>query len=278
MQTIAADNGRDTGKFITGNKRLVIPSIIGEYRERKISEGGEYEVEVDGQRCFIGELAHQESRFKRENVSRSKIHEETKTLTLSAIALLAQDDHINLITGLPVEQHKPAIKQSYIDLLSGRHRVKINGRVVDFVINDMAVSIEGAGAYWHAVLNLSRSELMRGNVRLIDIGSRTINALTISGKRFVDLDSFTLNYGCIEVKNAGGDDLVCEQFVRRIVADISGHWLDFENDLILLTGGGALLLENDLKKIFKKAQIINEPVYANALGFYSMGCQKWQGK
>lgn len=78
MQIVAVDCGRNSVKVFDGTCQLSIPSCVGEWRQRRISEGGDYEVEIDGQRYFVGELAEFESRFKREIVSRSKIHEETR--------------------------------------------------------------------------------------------------------------------------------------------------------------------------------------------------------
>jgi plasmid segregation protein ParM len=286
MQIIAIDNGRDAIKAITGKKRVVIPSVVGEPRDLKIREGGsdEWEVEIDGRRYFVGDLAINESRFKRENVEASKIHEDTLVLTLTALAILAeQGQPIRLITGLPVDQHTPQVKDAYKALLAGSHAVRINrGRKQTIAIDDdMLVSIEGAGAYWSEVLDNETSQLPHQRCRILDLGSRTINYLTIdAGIRFSDLHSGTLPYGCIELENADGSaeptPATCENLARKIAADMSRKWLDFaETDTVLLAGGGALQLEKWLRHHYPKARIVNDPVFANALGWLKMGEQKW---
>ena len=273
MQVISVDCGRQGVKAVSGNRRLFIPSIVGEWRERKISEGGEYEVSINGQQYFIGELAERESRFRREMATRSKLHEETKALTLAAIAILAEHDNIKLVTGLPVEQYTKELKAEFTKLLTGYHVIEVNNTTKHFTLqpDDISISIEGGGAYWTAMPGTNKC-------RVIDLGSRTINALTIYSNRFADLDSTTLDYGCLEIQNAAGSEQAAEQLARRIYADLSRRWLDLKNELVLLAGGGSLLMERWLKEYFPGAKLVADPVYGNALGWYSMGVAKWQGK
>ena len=160
MQVISIDCGRSSLKAVSGTKRLSIQSIVGEPRELKIGDYGDYDVTINGQRHFVGELAERESRFKREMVSRSKIHEDTAILSLTAVSLLAeQGESIRVVTGLPVEQHDQQTKMAYAKLLSGNHIITVNGtkKNVRLSEDDIAVSIEGGGAYW--------AESMRGNCR-----------------------------------------------------------------------------------------------------------------
>lgn len=272
VQVISIDCGRSTCKAISGNARSLIPSIVGESRDLKIGDYGDYNVVINGNNHFVGELAERESRFRREMVSRSKIHDDTAILTLTAVALLADPrKSIKLVTGLPVEQHDKVTKQSYIDLLSGYHIITVNGITHELQLHaeDIAISIEGGGAYW--------TEPVKGRCYVIDLGSRTINAVCVQQNRFRDVDSLTLNYGCIELGNASEDpnDLVAQQLVTRIYADLSRRWLDIGNSPVLLTGGGALLLEHWLRKCYQTARIVADPVWANAIGYYKLGMMKW---
>lgn len=276
MQIVAVDCGRNSVKAFDGRSLLSIPSCVGEWRQRRISEGGDYEVEIDGQRFFVGELAEFESRFKREMVSRSKIHEETRVLTLTAIALLADTSKpIRLITGLPVAQYTQEVKANYTNLLAGTYMVTVNGqkRFINLSHDNISPTIEGAGAYWSEVLS---GKEIKGKCRIIDMGSRTINALTINSKRFSDVDSHTLDYGCLELQNVeNADEEAAEQLARRIYGDLLRRWLDMKDEPVLLSGGGALLLEPWLRQNFKNSRLINDPVFANAIGYYRMGVSKW---
>jgi len=271
-QLIANDCGRNTGKTITNGKRLIMPSVVGEWRDRRISDGGDYDVTINGERFFVGELARQESRFCREMVSQSKLHEETKILTLTALALVAiPGERIRLVTGLPVEQHTTVIKQQYIKLLSGRHDVEVNGKRSTIVLgeDDIAVGIEGGGAYW--------SESLYGRCFIIDLGSRTVNAVCVQQNRFRDVDSLTLNYGCLELSNVSDspNDITAEQLARRIYADLSRRWLNIRTETVLLCGGGALLMERWLRQYYPTARMSADPIWSNAAGYYKLGMMKW---
>lgn len=273
MQVLAIDSGRNGLKAVCDTKRLLVPSVVGEWRQLNLSDGGDYEVEINNEKYFVGDRAANESRFRRENVSRSKIHEETKILTLTAAGLLAPSPKIKIVTGLPVEQYRPDIKQKYKDLLLGSYNVKVNNGPNKIIkIEDVVVSIEGAGAYWWYVFKYN-NEITKSRVRVIDIGSRTINCLTIDKMRYVDLDSFSLNYGTIEITNADEEDtsLLMQQFTRRATSDISRRWLGIEKDIIIITGGGAISLDKYLKQFYQSAITIEDSVFASALGFYEMG-------
>jgi len=262
---ISVDCGRFAVKAVDG-RRLTFPSVVGEWRERRITEGGNYDVSINGQKYFIGELAQQESRFARDMTTRSKIHEETKILTLTAIALLADTERVQLVTGLPVEQHTPSTKTELRKLLSGIYDVEVNGvkKHIRLAESDIVITIEGAGAYI--------AESPPGKCRVIDAGSRTINTLTIDeNKKYRDLQSGTLDYGCMELMADGNT----EQFSRRIITDLSKLWVKYSGEPVLLTGGGASTLEPYLSRHFKVRQVGN-PVYANALGYHALGVRMWQ--
>jgi len=269
MQVVSIDCGRRAVKAFNGQRALSIPAVVGEWRERNVSEGGNYSISINNEKYFVGDLAANESRFRREMVTQSKIHEETKILTLSALALMAvPGERIKLVTGLPVEQHTPDIKQEYIRLLSGRYDVEVNGTRSTIALgeDDIGITIEGGGAYW--ANNPGRM------CRVIDLGSRTINALTIKNGKFIDVDSFTLNYGCIEIENAG-TDAAAEQLARRVYADLSRRWLNVKSEKILLAGGGALAMGNWMQEYYPTARIVEDPINANARGNYWLGCQRW---
>lgn len=276
MQVISIDCGRSSLKAISGNKRLLIQSIVGEPRELKIGDYGDYDVVINGTRHFVGHLAERESRFKREMVSRSKIHEDTAILTLTALALLAEPgEDLRVVTGLPVEQHDAQTKRDYIKLLSGNHMITVNDTKYNVRLPDdsIAISIEGGGAYW-------AEQRLGSRCYVIDLGSRTVNAVCVQQNKFRDLDSLTLNYGCLELTNASEtpSDMVAEQLSRRIYADLSRRWLDIRNDPVLLVGGGALLMEQWLRKHYPGARMASDPVWANAIGYHRLGLMKWHTK
>ena len=279
-QIIGLDIGRDMVKIVTDNNRLTFPSRVGEWRKMKLNTGGDYELAINGEKYFIGELA-EESYFSRQMATESKITEETKILFLGAIALVADSRPISINTGIPVTQHTKETKKELTELLTGTYTLKLNkseSRTV--TISDIGIIPESVGAYWDMILssegNGQNRSITYKTVRIIDIGSRTVNYCTIKSKKYLDRDSGTLNYGVLEFENAKGGE---ESFARRIIADLSKKWLNYsDNDHILLTGGGSLLLEEYLTKHFNNSQIVANPVMSNASGFYKMGVARWKLK
>lgn len=273
------DCGREDIKGVTefnGElKTVYIPSVVGEYRIRDISEGGDYEVEIStiGKR-FVGSLAINESKNNTRMRTSTKIHEETKILVLTAIhQLYHSPGRIRLITGLPVRQHKQVIKERLKKLISGNYSVTVNGIKKNIVIDDeMLIGIEGAGAYFSEVFR-EHPELFEQKCRVLDIGSRTINGLVIDKEGvFIDRDSFTENFGCSDITNdeeITSDDKM--SFVRRILGATSSHWISGKhNEPLLLSGGGVRLLSDELKEVFPEALFVGEPIFSNAIGWLEM--------
>ena len=281
---IGIDVGRNTVKAVSPKKKIIFKSKVGEWRERKLTDGGNYEVQLNDNKYFVADLA-EESYFSREMATESKIHDETKILFLAAVGLLAKpNETVQIVTGLPVYQHTPEVKKELKELLEGEHKIKVqNKKAGNYTIEEIIIAPEGGGAYWDALLNsegkLTNEFLTEKFVRVVDIGSRTINYCAIPQRKYLDRDSSTLNYGVLELTNAAEqpDPVACEQFTRRIVADLSKRWLGYRpaTDIILLAGGGSILLKEWLRQHFTLAQFLEDPVFSNAEGFYKMGVAKW---
>lgn len=283
LQVIGMDVGRNEVKAVSNRKRVSFKSRVGEWRERRLTSGGDYEVQVDGKRYFIADLA-EESFFAREMVSESKIHQETQILFLSALALVADPgEKAAIITGLPVAHHTTEGKEAMTDLLWGPHTVRVNGQFGAYVVDQIGIVPEGGGAYWDAILDdegkLRNSWLAEQKVRVVDLGSRTVNYVTIHRRKYLDRDSGTMNYGMLELSNSQeeSDDTALEQFTRRIAADLMKRWLNYrpQEDVVLLAGGGSILLAPWLQQHFPLAQFAEDPLFANAQGYRKMGVARW---
>ena len=265
MCIVAADCGRHAGKSL-GEIKSIIPSVVGEWRVRTITEGGDYEVIINGHKYFVGELAQKESRFARDMTTKSKIHEETKILTLTAIGLVASDEKVKLVTGLPVDQHTPSEKERLKNLLVGDYDIKINGnhKKIKLTPENIIVTIEGAGAYI--------SSGQKGKCRVIDAGSRTINTITIDENgKYIDLQSGTFDYGCMNLN----DDENAKEFTRQIITDLSKKWKNYNKEPVLLAGGGADIIEKYLKEHFSVKKLSN-PIFANVYGYQALGVSLWR--
>lgn len=276
---VGVDVGRRSVK-VSGPMGLVriFPSRVGAARELRLADGGEYVVEVDGRTFFVGHLA-EESFTRREMATESKLHVETRILFATALGLTEPQPGTTVVTGLPIDQHTNQIKGDLQNLLRGIQGVTLNRRTIDLDIHQVLVIPEGAGAFWAETMDESgsirRPDLIRQYdspvlVRLLDLGSRTINMVTLVGGRYLDRESFTLHYGLLELEAMGAG--MEREFIRRIVGDLSIRLASLSPaDPILLAGGGALVLGKVIREHFQAAEVVHEPVTANARGMRKLG-------
>jgi plasmid segregation protein ParM len=257
-----------------GNSRVKVAGLagaidfdaaIGEYRERNLvnTHGpDDMEVEYHGQRYFAGSLARYESEYGGTMMGDSKAHDEARLRVLLAIARYEVEE-ASIIVGQPIGRHTPEQKQKIKFLLCGQHEITINGRKHRIMISRVEVAAEGAAAVW--------STYADGLVRILDVGSGTVNCATIFERRYVDRDSFTLSFGLHTGKStdrAAMADGIAREALKK--------W--DRNDRVLLVGGGAESLAPHIQKHFVNAEILRpllngqqlHPIYANAIGYYQI--------
>lgn len=258
------DGGRKSAKTAGANGyRDSFDSWVGDARTLKLTNSErstDIIITTEGKTHFIGALAKDESFAPRRMMTESKIHEDTRILFQASIARAIPDGTtVDIVTGVPIAQHDPRTKEQLIALLSGVHDVEINGTRKRFLVRLVRVAIEGATVY------LTLAKEGNGIVRIIDIGSRTVNFATISNGRFVDRLSGTLDYGMEKLAQTDN-----ETAAAQIAGDLSWRWTD-PHDQMFLVGGGALRLGNDLQYHFQNVTIPQDSVYANAIAYYEAG-------
>lgn len=259
----------------------VFPSRVGEARQLRLADGGaygDYVVELDGRAYFVGHLA-EESFARREMATESKLHEETRVLFASALGLAEPEPGSTVVTGLPISQHTNLVKEDLQNLLAGIKGVALNGRWIPLAIRELLVVPEGAGAFWAEAMDengmIRRQDLIRHDdspvrIRVLDLGSRTVNLVTLIGGRYLDRESFTLPYGLLELDAMGAG--MERDFVRRVVGDLSTRLSSLHPmDQFLLAGGGALVLTELIREHLPMTEVIPEPVTANARGMQKLG-------
>jgi plasmid segregation protein ParM len=270
MDCIGLDIGRRGVKAVCGMKMFTFPSIVGEWRERKlVTDYGDngFTVEINGQRYFVGVLAQYESNYWRYMMTDDKVHDDTLILALSAIHRAGLSD-VTVVTGLPVKYHDAANKDAMKRLLLGNHTgrwdVTINGDRRIIRIHDVKVAVEGGAAFW--------SSPQDGLIRLIDAGSKTVNCVTMRDKRYNDRESRTLNFGWNTGSINSDDDETIQSadFARRIAGEVGK--LSWRSDnVVTVSGGRARELAEALKPHFPLSVPVNNALYANAIGFYRAG-------
>ncbi|WEK53305.1 MAG: ParM/StbA family protein [Candidatus Cohnella colombiensis] len=259
MSVVAIDAGNHETKFYDGKRFVQFPSILGyDWRERNLKQQqGEhdYEWEYKDQKGFAGTLALYESECAESRKGDSKAHPDALLRILIALHQFTDGIEHKIVVGQPIKTHTKEEKETIKEMIVGRHEIAVNGRKKHLLITRCEVAAEGVTA---GLLVPGG-----GTVRVIDIGSGTVNFGTLIDRRFNDKGSFTLTNGMETVRTA---DPV--SFGRQIALKaLSNGW--GKNDAVYLCGGGAEALQESLRAYFINAQlIIGDPVTANVRAFY----------
>lgn len=259
---LGIDAGNYKTKVCTANGVYSFYSDLGEYRERQlVSTYGDDDMiwEYNGERGFAGSLAKYECEFLRNMKGDSKAHKDAILRVLLACHRFGRGDILKLIVGQTISRHSD--KKRIKEMLLGRHSITVNNEKKSFYIDKVEVAAEGASAFFVDPTN--------GIVRIIDVGSGTINFASINHGRFVDKDSFTTKDGIETLKSKDYSALAGR--IETLAMDKWDH-----DDLIYLVGGGSKFVYPYLKNAFLKIKILNQPEFANVKGFYLLGKQAYE--
>ncbi|WP_274307009.1 ParM/StbA family protein [Solibacillus daqui] len=246
--------------------------------ERDIEEQfdeDDMEFEIDGRKGFAGTIALYEDEFGSASIyGDSKAHQDTKIRVLLAINRYLERHspsmgRVAIVVGQPIKGHKETEKKRIKGMLEGQHTVKVNGRTRTFFIENIGVAAEGSAAFW--------SNPSDGVVRIIDIGSGTVNAATITDKRHVNNASDTFNFGVETINNKEDYGNLASGIIRNTTRL---KWN--KSDRVLVCGGISEGIIQLIAEHYPNAHILNpvskigsevkflSPIYANAAGFYAI--------
>ncbi len=150
-------------------------------------------------------------------------------------------------------------------------------------------------------------DLATGAVGVVDVGGKTTNLLSVNRLAEIARETASVNVGAWDVARVVHDylteqcpnlelrdhqvveaiiarqvkyygqpvdlspvvDEALEPMADQVIAQATQLWNSGASlDAILVSGGGALLLGPYLKRHFRHARIVNDPVFANALGYW----------
>lgn len=265
--------GIDAGNFkvkICGEKGLLdFISAIGEARQINLQQiHGQDDMcfEYQGEKGFAGSLAHYESEFGGSIMGTTKAHADTKLRVLIGIhryiTLYQMDEtEFDIVVGQPISTHTIEEKTRIKEMLRGWHTIIVNGIEKSFHIKHVECAAEGVSSYW--------SNPTTGLVRLLDIGSGTVNYSTVNEQRFIDKDSGTLPFG---VNTNKTDNL--QALSRGIATHVFKKWNPQDKTFVL--GGIAEQILPHLKGYFSNIEVLYPiynhqytlPIFANAVAFY----------
>lgn len=263
---IAVDAGRSFVKVKPQFGDLFkFPSYIGHWADRENPEfvEGDIEMEYEGEKYFVGQLAKRESDDWYQPYMEDKAVLETVLLTLGAIYLAGfKSGDVSLITGVPVNRYK-LDKERLKDLLKRKHEVIINGEHFTYNINRILIGIEGGSSFYQYP--------REGRVRIIDIGSRTTNVVTYEDYVYINRESTTLDMGWETYKEITANN--AEALTKSIVGQVSRRKWSLD-DPVLVVGGVAELMLPYLKNSFPNAEVVEDAIYSNVKGYYALGVTK----
>jgi plasmid segregation protein ParM len=244
-------------------------SAIGEAREIKLQQQHGYDdmyFEYEGEKGFAGSLAEFESEFGGSIMGTTKAHRDTKIRTLIGIHRYCEtykvsDMNFEIVVGQPIVNHSIEDKEKMKSMLKGTHSITVNGIERTFTISKIEIAAEGVSSFW--------SSPKEGKVRILDIGSGTVNFATVIDSRYVDKDSGTLAFG---VNTNKSDSL--QSLSRGIATHVLKKWST--TDQVFIVGGIAETMLPHIREYFADAEILYpifngqyvNPIYANAIAFY----------
>ncbi len=156
---------------------------------------------------------------------------------------------------------------------------------------------------------IADQDLATGFVGVIDIGGKTTNLLSVYRLSEIGRETASVSVGVWSVARAVKDyladrcpdlelrdhqvlnaimarqvkyfgepvdldrvvDAALSPMAEQVVAEATQLWNGAAGlDVILVTGGGALLLGQAIKAHFRHARVVSDPVFANALGFWRL--------
>lgn len=269
---LACDDGGFSTTSVTKNVMDSFPSVKSVYGNNRnlttITGRHDFIIEYGQEKVVAGTLAKFDSSLPIQWHGKSKAHLFFDLSVLLSVFLYGYIDTY-LAVSVPIDQHNETEKKLRIDRLKGSHTMTVNGKTKSFYISDVIVTPESASAYW--------IDEPYGLTRYIDLGSRTVNFSSTykegDNTRYIDTQSGTFYKGI----EALGDN-----FNAKALADyISGRlfakgWE--ETDTVNILGGGALIPElvDQIKLYFPKAQVMDKPLYANAIGMYNLARHAFQ--
>lgn len=234
------------------------------------------EFELNGRRGYAGTIAANEDQFGVAALyGDTKAHEDTLIRVLLAIyrykaKYYIETDTVSLVCSQPLVSHVTTEKAKLVALLRGTHDFTVNGKSHRITIEEVGVTAEGSVAFL--------ANPQAGNLRIIDIGSGTVNCVSFVDKRHINTASATFNFGMETLANGASLAEVSRGIVR---ATTSLKWR--KNDLIYVCGGVANDILPFISEHYTQAQLLTpflrldnghitsvSPIYANAVGNYEV--------
>lgn len=257
IKSTIIDLGNINVKFIGDNKGKFSSKITNDYQSY---EEGFQRIEYNGTKTYIGigELSREFNKADRDYMA--------QLLYGIGKANTADTTETNLTLLLPIIQMKNKAKL-VAALKEKTFNFKFNGEDRSIKINDLLVLPEGYASYYSLDI-----EDRKGDVCILDIGSRTINICVLENGKIaktntIKLGSFDFYSKIKAIENAKGEDFT-EEDVQRLIDNglikiESKQYIEFLGDILnlvkpyvnlktyntIFTGGTSLMLKDYITKL-----------------------------
>ena len=182
---VGIDLGYGFVKVVSGEKTITFPSLVEV--GQPVRDGfrtADYEVTIDGKTYYVGEMARREGKSLINLADPAAKEEDLRVLWLTALALVAGDEPLQVVTGLPLNQYdtREVMTKKW---LSFQGDVTINGKKRCINAESVQVIPQAMGAMMAGLLEPETMALRNpqwmeqgGYLLLIDIGTRTTGVVT----------------------------------------------------------------------------------------------------
>ena len=299
METIGIDLGNCNLKT---SKKIIVPALITRGGNYLISTG--FEINFNGELFIIGEGDY--------DTNLNKLSKENLLPMLClAAGLSTKEEFIRVVLGLPINQYR-SNKNKMLEIIEENKilNFKLNGLDRCICIEEASIFPEGVATYYSLDIE-KRKSLVDQDLIILDIGGRTTDiALLKAGKKRSVAKSTSLDVGMINIYS----DMINEinslytlglniEDAERILKnglEVDGEKQDtsfikniVKNNIekvfkelninypvrtspLLVTGGGGKSFFKSLKKRYPTAQLVEDNLFSNAIGYKRVGDKLWQ--
>lgn len=289
--------GLDHGYHFTKDNEMRIFKSAFTRTDTSLSE--QNKIMIDGVNYYFGRGNTTANTDKIDN-------EINKVCTLANLAMSGSGEYY-LVVGLPIEQYAAQKNKFYQMLMNyNQSEVLFNGHRLEFQIRDVTVFAQGAGV-------LFGYDLPDGEYIIFDVGSYTVNVVQIElyncqphiikfntwydgiltlydkiiketnrlhGTTLDIMDASRIMLNGLSVggimRNTKYVDVIKQDYLDGILTKFKLAYPSYLTLPILLCGGGGSLLHQMVERELNNAILLPESQFANAIGYYKFGLQKYQ--
>ena len=299
METIGIDLGNCNLKT---SKKIIVPALKTRGGNYLISTG--YEINFNGELFIIGEGDY--------DTNLNKLSKENLLPMLClAAGLSTKEEFIRVVLGLPINQYR-SNKNKMLEIIEENKilNFKLNGLDRCICIEEASIFPEGVATYYSLDIE-KRKALVDQDLIILDIGGRTTDiALLKAGKKRSVAKSTSLDVGMINIYNdmineinslyTLGLNIEDAEGILKNGLEVDGEKQDtsfikniVKNNIekvfkelnisypvrtspLIVTGGGGKSFFKSLKKRYPTAQLVEDNLFSNAIGYKRVGDKLWQ--